>query len=246
MQIKIEVSPRTVVRYLVMVVIFFSLVSTGIQICKYVFDYRDDWMKLFNLDRELNFPTWYSAFMIGFCAILLRIIAVGKKQQGDRYTKDWQLLSVIFCFLAIDEVVSLHEILIIPEVSEALNLPWFLHSMWVIPGIVFIVWFIRRYSKFVHHLPVRSKQHFISAACIYIGGALIMEMIGSHFAESLGQQHLIYALIATAEEVLEMIGMIMFIYALLYYLSQWAHQLDLQVDILDSSLKYPKSNRGAS
>ncbi len=246
MQIKIAVSPRTVVRYLVMVVIFFFLVSTGIQICKYVFDYRDDWMKLFNLDRELNFPTWYSAFMIGFCAILLRIIAVGKKQQGDRYTKDWQLLSVIFCCLAIDEVVSLHEILIIPELSEALNLPWFLHSMWVIPGIVFIAWFIRHYRKFVHHLPARSKQHFISAACIYIGGALIMEMIGSHFAESLGQQHLIYALIATVEEVLEMIGIIMFIYALLYYLSQWAHQLDLQVDILNSSLKYPKSNRRAS
>ncbi len=235
MQIKIAVYPRTVVKYLLVVVIFFTIVSTGIQICKYVFDYRDEWMQLFNLDRELNFPTWYSAFMIGFCAILLRIIAVGKKQQGDRYIKDWQLLSVIFGLMAIDEVVSLHEILIIPEVSEALNLPWFLHSMWVIPGMVFVTWFIRRYSKFVRHLPAKSKQHFISAASIYIGGALIMEMIGSHFAESLGQQHILYALIATVEEFLEMTGIIMFIYALLYYLSQWAHQLDLRVDIAVSN-----------
>ncbi len=235
MQIKMAIAPRTVVKYLVMVMIFFAIISTGIQICKYVFNYRDDWMKLFNLDRELNFPTWYSAFMIGFCAILLKIIAVGKKQQSDRYTKDWQLLSVIFCLLAIDEVVSIHEILIIPEVSEALNLPWFLHSMWVIPGIFFVAWFIKRYRKFVDHLPTKSKQHFISAACTYIGGALIMEMIGSHFAESLGQQHIIYALIATVEEVLEMTGIIMFIYGLLYYLSKWAHQLDLQVEILSLS-----------
>lgn len=241
MQIKIAVSPRIVVKYLLMVMIFFAIVSTGIQICKYVFNYRDDWLNLFNLDRELNFPTWYSAFMIGFCAILLRIIAVGKEQQSDRYTKDWQLLSKIFCLMAIDEIVSLHEILIIPDVSEALNLPWFLHSMWVIPGIVFVAWFIRRYSKFVRHLPNKSRKHFISAACVYIGGALVMEMIGSHFAESLGQQHLLYALIATAEEVLEMTGIIMFIYALLYYLSKWTHQLDLQVDILDPSLKYNKS-----
>ena len=231
MQIKIAVSPRKVVKYLVMAMIFFAIISTGIQICKYVFDYRDQWMDLFNLDRELNFPTWYSAFMIGFCAILLRIIAIAKKQQRDRYTEDWQLLSLIFCLMAIDEVVSLHEILIIPEVSEALNLPWFLHSMWVIPGIVFVIWFIRRYLKFVLHLPIKSKRQFIVAACIYIGGALIMEMIGSHVAESLGQQNLLYALIATVEEILEMTGIIIFISALLQYLSKWTHQVELQVNI---------------
>ena len=236
MQIKIAVSFRTVTRYLIAGVIFFAVVSTGIQICKYVLNYRDDWMDLFNLDRELNFPTWYSALMLGFCAILLKIIAVGKKQQGDRYTKDWQLLSVIFCWLAIDEVVSIHEILIIPEVSEALNLPWFLHSMWVIPGFVFVVWFGKRYSKFVRHLPSNSRRHFIIAACTYIGGALIMEMLGSHFAESIGQQHIVYALIATVEELLEMIGIVLFIRALLYYVSRWAEQLNLQINVLEPSL----------
>ena len=240
MQIKIAVSSRTVIRYLVAAVIFFTVVSTGIQISKYVFDYRDEWMDLFNLDRELNFPTWYSALMLGFCAILLKIIALGKKQQGDRYTKDWQLLSVIFCWLAIDEVLSIHEIFIIPEVSEALNLPWFLHSMWVIPGVVFVVWFAKRYAKFVRHLPSDSKRHFIIAACTYIGGALIMEMLGSHFAESIGQQHIVYASIATGEEVLEMIGIVLFIRALLHYLNRWAKRLNLQIDILDSDWRISK------
>ena len=240
MQIKIAVSSRTVIRYLVAAVVFFTVVSTGIQICKYVFDYRDEWMDLFNLDRELNFPTWFSALMLASCAIMLRIIAIGKKQQGDRYTKDWQLLSVIFCWLAIDEVVSIHEIFIIPEVSEALNLPWFLHSMWVIPGIVFVVWFGKRYAKFVRHLPSDSKRQFIIAACTYIGGALIMEMLGSHFAESIGQQHIVYALIATGEELLEMIGIVLFIRALLHYLNRWAKRLNLQIDILEPSFRINK------
>ncbi|MEM8673327.1 MAG: hypothetical protein AAGF83_05570 [Cyanobacteria bacterium P01_G01_bin.67] len=231
MQIKIKVYPRTVVKYLVIGIVFFAIVSTGIQICKYVFNYRDDWMKLLNLDRELNFPTWYSAFMLGFCGLLLHIIAVGKKRQGDRYAKDWQLLSVIFGLMAIDEIVSIHEILIIPEISEALNLPWFLHSMWVIPGLAFVAWFGIRYRKFVLHLPPESRQQFIIAACTYIGGALIMEMVGSHFAESIGQQHLIYALIATVEEVLEMTGIVIFIHGLLCYLRNWAQQLDLQINI---------------
>lgn len=243
MQIKIAVSSRRIIKYLALAVIFFTVISTGIQISKYVFNYREDWMDLFNLDRELNFPTWYSALTIVFCAILLRIIALGKKQQGDRYARDWQLLSVIFFILAIDEIVSIHEILIIPEVSEALNLPWFLHSLWVIPGLVFVVWFARRFGKFVRHLPLKSRRQFILAACIYIGGALVMEMVGSHFAESIGQQHILYAAIATVEEVLEMTGIIMFIYALLHYLSQWTSTLDLQLNILDPSPKHDRPHR---
>ena len=166
-------------------------------------------------------------------------------QQGDRFTKDWQLLSSIFFWLAIDEVLSIHEILIIPEISEAFNLPWFLHSMWVIPGAIFVVWLGKRYSNFVRHLPADSKRQFILAACTYVGGALIMEMIGSHFAESIGQQHITYALIATAEELLEMIGIILFIYALLYYLSKWENRLNLQIDILEPSTDYkPRRFKG--
>ena len=243
MQIKIALCSGKVVKYLVIGMVFFAIVSTGVQISKYVFDFHSEWLDLFNLDRELNFPTWYSAFMLGFCALLLRIIAIGKNQQSDRFTKDWRLLSTIFGLMAIDEIISLHEIFIIPEVSEALNLPWFLHSMWVIPGMLFVVWFSQRYSKFVKHLPAKSQQHFAIAACTYIGGALVMEMVGSHFAESIGQQHILYALIATVEEILEMTGIIMFIYALLYYLSRWNSQLELQIDILDISLKSQKSRR---
>jgi hypothetical protein len=236
MQLKITAFPRIIARYLMIGVIFFTIVGVVIQIGKYVFNYQDEWLDLFNVDRELNFPTWYSALMIAFCAVLLKIIATGKKQQGDRYTKDWQLLSLIFCFLAIDEIVSIHEILIIPEVSQALHLPWFLHSAWVIPGMIFVAWFARRYSKFVRHLPAKSRLHFIFAACIYVGGALIMEMIGSYFAESLSQQNIIYALTTSVEECLEMTGIVMLIYSLLYYLGQWAHQLDLQIDILEPSV----------
>ena len=242
MRIKIAVSPRKIVKYLTIIAVFFAIISAGIQVSKYVFDYRKDWMDLFNLDRELNFPTWYSAFNLGFCALLLKIIALGKQQQGDRHARDWRLLSIIFGLLAIDEVVSIHEILIIPEVSEALNLPWFLHSMWVIPGTVFVVWFVRRFSKFLNHLPPRSQQQFVMAACLYVGGALVMEMVGSYFAESIGQQHIVYAAIATVEEILEMAGIIAFLYALLYYVSQWTPKLNLQLKILDPAAKTDKSH----
>ena len=231
MHIKVSISPASIIRNLSIGVIIFTIISTGIQISKYVFQHREEWMDMFNLDREMNFPTWYMALMIVFCAVLLRIIATGKRDRGDRYHRDWQLLSTIFFWLAIDEILSIHEILIIPEVSQALNLPWFLHSMWVIPGTIFVVWFVKRYWKFSRHLPPQSKKHFSCAAVIYVSGALIMEMIGSHLAESQGQQHLPYALVATAEETIEMIGIIVFIYGLLFYLRQFSQNIDLRIYI---------------
>lgn len=232
MQIKVSIVPLSIVKYLIFGVIFFTVISTGIQISKYVFNYHEEWMNMLNLDREMNFPTWYSAFMLGFSSILLRIIATGKNQSSDRYTADWKLLSLIFTLLAIDEVLSVHEIFIIPEVSNALHLPWFLHSMWVIPGTVFVVWFLKRYWKFSRHLPLKSQQHFILAAAVYIGGALVMEMVGSYVAEAKGQQYLLYALITTVEEAMEMVGIIIFIYGLLYYLNKWAKDLNLQIEFL--------------
>ena len=243
MQIKIAVSPRKIIRLLLIGAIFFAVVSAIIQVSEYVFGYEDDWTSLFNVDRELNFPTWYSALMIIACSALLKIIATGKQQQEDRYTKDWLLLSRIFCFMAIDEIVSLHEIFIIPEVSEALNLPWFLHSAWVIPGMIFLLWFIRRYRKFVRHLPPQAQKNFILAGCIYVGGALVMEMIGSHFAESLSQQHIIYTLTTTLEEFLEMLGIILFIHSLFQYLNRWAYPLNLQVGLISDEHTYGEKKK---
>ncbi len=238
MQLKISIKPSSIVRYLAIGVIFLTIFSIGIQIGKYVFDYRESWTRMFNLDREMNIPTWYSALMLLFCALLLKIIAQGKKQQGDRFSTDWRLLSNIFIILAIDEVLSIHEILIIPDVSKALNLPWFLHSLWVIPGAIFVLWFGKHYWQFSQNLSYKSRQHFFLAAAIYVGGALIMEAIGSHIAEWQGQQNLTYALVATVEEVMEMTGIIIFIYGLLFYLQQWTPNLLLQIDFVEPKSKF--------
>ena len=237
MPLKISITPSSIVKYLIIGIVILTILSTGIQIGKYVFDYRENWTKMFNLDREMNLPAWYSALMLGFCALLLRIIAQGKKQQGDRYSDDWRLLSTIFTILAFDEVLSIHEILIIPDVSKALNLPWFLHSMWVIPGAIFVLWFGKHYWQFSQHLPYKSRQHFFLAAAIYVGGALVMEAVGSHIAEWQGQQNITYALIATVEEVMEMIGIVVFIYGLLFYLQQWMPNLLVQIDFVETKTK---------
>jgi hypothetical protein len=237
MQLKISIVPSSIIKYLTIGAITLTIFGTVIQIGKYVFNYRENWTKILNLDREMNIPTWYTAIMLACCALLLNIIARGKKQQRDRHAPEWRLLSTIFIILAIDEVASIHEILIIPDVSKALNLPWFLHSMWVIPGAIFVVWFIRHYWQFSQNLPYKSRRHFSLAAAVYVSGALIMEAVGSHVAEWQGQQNITYALIATVEEAMEMAGIIVFIYGLLVYFQQWSPSLLLKIDLAEKSTK---------
>jgi len=228
MKFKITISPFTVAKYLTFGVIFLTICSIAIQIGKYVFDYRADWTRIFNLDREMNIPTWYSGLMLVSCGLIIRGIFSIKKLQSDRFWRQWRILSIIFFILAFDEIASIHEILIIDDLADALNLPSFWHSVWVIPGTILVAIFIWKYWKFIWYLPKQLKRNFLIAFSLYIGGALGMEMVGSIYDGIDGQQNLVYAMLATIEEVMEMMGCVVFIYGLLTYLGEL--RADIQVN----------------
>jgi hypothetical protein len=231
MQFNLNISPLTVAKRLTSILIVLAVLSIAVQISKYVFNYRSDWMDMVNLDREMNLPTWFEAFMLVFCSYLLRIIAAGKRNESSGDSRRWQLLSNIFIFLAIDEIISIHEILIIPKLAKTLHIPNFLAQIWVIPGVIATVFLIKYYWKFLNRLPGRSRFHFLLAGAIYIGGALGMEMVGSAYSKIHGQQNFIYALLATVEEVMEKIGTVIFIYSLLSYLENWNNEIDFKIKI---------------
>jgi hypothetical protein len=69
---------------------------------------------------------------------------------------------------------------------------------------------------------------------LYIGGALGLEMLGSYYAELEGQQHLTYALLTILEEAMEMMGTVVFIYGLLFYIGRWSQELQVQIKVLDA------------
>jgi hypothetical protein len=236
MQLSFSVSPKSMAIKLTCGVLILTVPSIIVQILKYSYNQRSDWMDMFNLDRELNFPTWYSALMLVSCGLLLATIAKGKEIEGDRYYPQWRFLSIIFYFLALDELVSIHEILIIPELAEILHLPGFLGQIWVIPGAIFVLWLFKKYWVFINYLPPRSRWHFLLAGTLYVGGALVMEAIGGQlFAALRNRTNLIYALVANVEEVMEMMGLVVFIYGLLFYLSKWQQELEIKIKFLTNN-----------
>ena len=236
MKFKITISPFNIAKYLTFGVIFLTICSIAIQIGKYVFDYRESWTRIFNLDREMNIPTWYSGLMLVSCGLIIRGIFSIKKSESDRWWRQWRTLSIIFFILAIDEIASIHEILIIDDLADALNLPSFWHSVWVIPGTILVAVFIWKYWKFIMYLPNQLKRYFLIAISLYIGGALGMEMVGSYYDGIDGQQNLVYAMLATIEEVMEMMGCVVFIYGLLTYLGELSAGIQVNFHIKNKGL----------
>lgn len=233
MKFIVSVSPKRVAFSLSIWVLFFAVAGFTVQVLRYGFNYRERWIHLFNLDREINYPSWYASFTLLFCGILLGVIAAAKQKQGDRYFRHWKILGFIFVFFSLDEILSLHEILIINDLRKALNLGGLFYFVWVIPGAIFVAVTVLTYLKFLGHLPRKTRNLFLLAGSIYVGGALGMEMVCGYYADTVGQRTLIYGLLASVEEILEMVGTIVFIYALLSYIGSHLEDIDLQFKIVD-------------
>jgi len=67
-----------------------------------------------------------------------------------------------------------------------------------------------------------------------VGGALGMEMVGGYYADAVTQRNLTYGLMVCVEEILEMVGVIVFIYALVSYIGSHVENIDLRVKIVEN------------
>ena len=191
---------------------------------------------LFDLEREENIPTLYSSIAILFCSALLAIIAFAKKKNGELNYRYWLGLAVIFLFLSIDESVSIHERLRAP-VRSLLNPPELLYAAWVIPYGIALIIFLFVYLKFIINLPAKTRLLFILAGLIYVMGALGLEIIGGplykvHRAlqESDSKKAYIpFVVVSGFEELLEMVGIVVFMYALMSYIDSDLKGLCLRI-----------------
>jgi hypothetical protein len=173
--------------------------------------------RFFVFDMEYNFPSLYSALGLLFCSYLLAMIATIKKPTQYRYTKSWTILSFIFMYLAIDELCSIHELLI-PILRNVFDAQGIFFFPWVIPAFILLIVFLIVFRDFIVNLPKKTKILFLLAGGVYVGGAMGMELIDGYFADVLGFDTKAYWIASTIEELLEMLGIVIFIYGLLSYI----------------------------
>lgn len=223
----VSLSPRMVLATLVALIMVAYLASTLVQIALLVGGYSlpPNIVRLLDLDEENNPPTWLSSTMLLTGSVLAAFIASAKRTRRDAYTPHWFGLCLIFLYLSLDETASLHEI---PSnrVKNLVGASGAFYAAWVIPAMVAVGIFALVYLRFLFSLPRRIQALLVLAGALYVFGAVGFEMLGWHYRapmfdpqDHLASRDLTYMMINHLEELLEMLGAAMFIFALLSYMA---------------------------
>jgi len=180
---------------------------------------------LFDFNREGNLPAFYSACALLLAALLFLVIGGDAWKRGEPWRRYWVGLGVIFLFLAVDEAAELHGLLSLPMRRFA-NTSGPLLFAWVIPYSILTLVFAAAYLRFFWALPTRLRTLLGAAAVIYIAGTVGLEVVGGTVVsahgglEGGGLDHWLHAVSYTIEEILEMAGVLIVIYALLEYIAE--------------------------
>jgi len=175
-------------------------------------------VELFDFAIEGNIPTFYSAVAILFCSALLALITRSNwhRPGGNRFY--WLGLTFLFVFLAVDEAAAIHEG-IGDYFEQFLDAEGYLYYMWVVPYGIATAVIGLILLKFVLTLPIRTRVRFIVAGTIFLTGAIGIEMLGAREADLHDTDTVLYCVLYTIEELLEMLGIVVFIHALLAHMA---------------------------
>jgi len=182
---------------------------------------------LLDLDGEGNLPTWWSSFLLLVAAALLGVIAGQHATRGGGDVRHWAALAAIFLGLSIDETAQIHE-LVGKHVHRLLATRGTLRFAWVIPGALFVAVVGFTYLRFLGRLPPATRRRVAVAGAVYVGGALGLELLESAAVERWGRGAA-WAALSTLQEIAEMVGVVLFIHALLAHLASERHGLALRV-----------------
>jgi len=178
---------------------------------------------------ERSVPTLLSTLLFLTAAALFAGIGAGERRSGRSSGLRWLFLALLFTALAVDERVEVHEALTLP-VRELLGLGGgLLEYAWIVPGAVGVVVLGLAYAKFLAALPRRTLRMLCAAAGVFLAGALGVEAVGGLVAGESGKDNALYVLLTTAEEALEMMGLVLLSGALLSYMRDQLPELSLGV-----------------
>ena len=230
----ILIRPRKVLLALLVTVVALVILSIWGQYLRYFQRFVDirAWMEFgldllnhkFYMDAESNIPTWFNTALLLAISGLFFVVGLQKVAAHERFRIHWLGAAALFLLMSVDELSILHEMLIDP-VRGWLGLRGWFYFGWVIPGMAFLLLVAIAYFAFFLHLEPRFKVLFSFSLFTYFLGAIGAEMLGGRVAAAIGQRNFTYAVYASLEESLEMIGASFLIYSLLTYLQEETPEL---------------------
>ena len=172
---------------------------------------------LFNFDLEFNIPSLYSSLIILLASIFL--LRISKKENSLVDKNRFRFLSLIFLYLSLDEFFFFHE-----RITNVLNFnisgTIFLFSFfkyWFIPYSIILFIILIFFYPLISKQSPNLKYLIISSVLIYILGAVGCEVIMYVFIKfsEINREDILFKLLVTIEEILEIIGINLFNFVLL-------------------------------
>ncbi len=179
----------------------------------------------FDLDAEANLPTFYATLTLLLAAAVLAGLASCEADDRRRY---WAGLAVIFALLALDEATQLHE-LVGGLIESRIQTTGFFYYSWIVPYAGLLAVLAVLYSRFLLRLPALTRALIVIAGATYALGVIGLEALAARHDELYGQDNRTFTVLATVEEMLEMAGVALFIYALLAYAERRHGGLEISI-----------------
>ena len=124
----------------------------------------------------------------------------------------WRFLASVFVFLALDEALRFHE-----TIGDTSSFNFGAAGLVIyVPAVVLIGIY---WLPLVLRLDGRLRKLLLAAAVLYVGGAGGIESASQLYAGVAGKATPLYVVLATLEEIFEMAGIAVLVYALLDHLS---------------------------
>lgn len=173
----------------------------------------------FNFNTKHNIPSFFNTVLLLIASVILYYIYLVQKKRFVLQRR-WFVLAILFLIMAIEENASVHIFLhsLLPRHSILLQTGLSV-LLWAIPFGILVTILAVYFKRLVLSLPRRIAIGFAVSAAIYITGAIILDLVGSVVAHTMGSRSLIYTAVSTLEETLEMLGIVVFIHYLFSYIT---------------------------
>lgn len=155
---------------------------------------------------EHTVQSWFSSILLAGGAALASFVAVRSRgsHTGDR--RRWIVVASGLWWVSLDETVGMHEMLNDPRAEAGVG-----RFAWIAVGVPVVVAFALLMLPIFRRLEPRVTTLLVLAGVVYVGGAMGVEFVSGFFVGT----NLVYGMIAHAEELLEMLGAVIFIEGML-------------------------------
>lgn len=220
--IRINLTPRTVGIFLATIVVMLGMGYVATTLWHYFFSPENDFglYRYFHLGQEGNLPTYISALYLLSAGFLLALITRHERQNGSKTAPYWMGLTVGFFLMSFDEATQIYEGVIGVGISPVFGGGegiW--HYGWYIPFIPIVLIIAFLYISFLRRLPSKYARLFVLAGVIFVGGSIGVEMMEAYIQSYQIEGGAMF-LSMLIEESCEMLGVVLFIYALLSYIAE--------------------------